>query len=205
MYNKRERVGTMRHRIKFMKPIKGRDEYGGESREWIVSADVWANIDYQQSGSDLGEEATRRQAFTKAVITVRYAGTVWAGMRIKADSREFIIESVLPDVKREYMEMECTIDGPREQEYVAASGQPWELPGGGAWLVADDGDVKDEPAATTTHTDSAGLEWNVPAGSSYTDEDGNPETNHAAGDVKDEPSGRDEWTETDSGITWNPS
>jgi len=203
-YQKNERIGRMRHQIRYMKPLVGRGDYGQELRTWITSSPVFANIEYLEAGSGEEEIASRKQAVTRALITTRYRSTVYPQMRIKADSQEFAIASVLPDSKRQYMTLEVMVDGPRQQTYVTPEGADWIDEQGQPWVFAFAGDEKTEPATETTYTDSAGVTYDIPDDPGYQDEDGNPLASHEAGDAKTEGSGLDEWTDN-QGITWNPA
>lgn len=203
-YLKNERIGRMRHRVRYMKPLVGRGDYGQELRTWITSSEVWANIEYTESGSDENEVASRKQSFIRARITTRYRSTVYPKMRIKADSQEFAVISVLPDAKRQYMVIEAMVDGPRQQTYSTPEGADWIDEQGQPWVFALAGDEKTEAQTETTYTDSAGVQYDIPNGPDYQDEDGNPLTTNEAGDVKTEGLGLDEWTDS-QGIIWNPA
>jgi len=203
-YQKNERIGRMRHQIQYMKPLVGRGDFGQELRTWITSSPVFANIEYLEAGSGEEEIASRKQAVTTARITTRYRSTVYPKMRIKADSQEFAILSVLPDSKRQYMVVEAVIDGPRQQTYVTPEGADWIDEQGQPWVFAFAGDEKTAAAEEETYTDSAGVEYSIPNDPDYQDEDGNPGAAHEAGDEKTEGSGLDEWTDG-QGITWNPA
>lgn len=194
----------MRHRIQYMKPLVGRGTAGQEVRTWITSSAVFANIEYLEAGSDEDEIASRKQALTRVRITTRYRSTVYPKMRIKADTQEFAILSVLPDATRQYMIIEAVIDGPRQQTYSTPEGADWIDGQGQPWIFAFAGDEKTEADTETTYTDSAGVTYDIPNDPDFEDEDGNPLTTSEAGDVKTEGSGLDEWTD-DEGIIWNPA
>lgn len=204
MYNKRERVGRLRHQIRFMKPLVSRGTTGQEKRTWITSGPVWANIEYRLTGTDKKDVADRVQSFQSAVFTMRYAATVYPKMRIKADNQEFAIRAVMPDADRQYMTIQAIIDGPRQQTYTTPEGADWIDEFGQPWVYAFAGDVKTEGDEETTWTDSAGISYTGPDGPTFQDEDGNPLVTHEAGDVKTEATGLDTWTD-DYGVTWNPA
>lgn len=159
-YQKNERIGRMRHQIRYMKPLVGRGDYGQELRTWITSSPVFANIEYLEAGSGEEEIASRKQAVTRARITTRYRATVYPKMRIKADSQEFAILSVLPDSKRQYMVVEAVIDGPRQQTYVTPEGADWIDEQGQPWVFAFAGDEKTEGTGLDEWTDGQGITWN---------------------------------------------
>jgi len=141
-YMKKERIGRMRHRIRYMKPLVGRGDYGQDLKTWITSSEVFASIEYMESGSDESEVASRKQSFIRARITTRYRSTVYSKMRIKADNQEFAILSVLPGSKRQYMVVEAVIDGPRQQTYTTPEGADWVDGQGQPWIFAFAGDEK---------------------------------------------------------------
>lgn len=203
-WKKSERIGRMRHQIQYMKPLVGRGDHGQEVRTWITSGSVFANIEYREAGSDEDEVASRKQAYTRARITTRYRSTVYPKMRIKADTQEFAILSVLPDAMRQYMVIEAVIDGPRQQTYSTPEGADWIDEQGQPWIFAFAGDEKTAAVTETTYTDSAGVTYDIPDDPDYMDEDGNPVTTNEAGDVKTAGSGLDQWTD-DAGVIWNPA
>ena len=202
-YNKRERIGRMRHHVKFLKPLVSRGTAGQEKRTWITSGDVWAHIEYRLTGSYEQEVSSRLQDFQAAIVTMRYAATVYPKMRMIADSREWSITAVMPDVKREFMTFEAVIDSPRQQTWIEPSGQDWVDENGDPWVYATAGDVRTDAAVETTWTDSAGISYSGPSDVAYQNEDGSLWATHEAGDVRTDATGLDQWTD-DHGITWNP-
>lgn len=197
-------MGRLRHRIRFMKPLVGRGDHGQEVRTWITSGEVWADIDHRLTGTIEREVASRLQDFQSAVITIRYAATVYPQMRIIANNREWNIRGVMPDAKHEYMQIEAIIDSPRQQTWVTPEGMEWHDEQGQPWVFAKAGDVKVEADEETTWTDSAGIEYSGPNDANYQNEDGNLLVSHPAGDNVTKASGLDEWTDG-SGLTWNPA
>lgn len=107
-YNRKsERVGRMRHRVRFVSPSAFYDTLGGEVYTWVSADPVWGNVDYRQSGSEdsvIGDRITNELA---ALITVRYDSGIGPKSKVQFDSKEFEILSILPDPKKMYMQLEC--------------------------------------------------------------------------------------------------
>jgi hypothetical protein len=46
-------IGDLRHRVKFLFPLQGRDETTGAEKQTIIeSAEVWASVEFTAIGSD---------------------------------------------------------------------------------------------------------------------------------------------------------
>ena len=98
------KIGDLRHRITFQKPVKTPDGYKGHTVTWQDVLTVWASVD-PLSGREyfyahqVKAEVTHR-------VRIRYNEKVTAEMRIIHRSRILLIESII-DLKerREFQEI----------------------------------------------------------------------------------------------------
>jgi len=103
---KKARIGDMKHRITFQKPIKTPDGYKGHTVSWQDVVTVWASV----------EPLTGREYFyahqIKAEVThgvkTRYRDDITVKMRIKHRDRVLGIESIIDlQERREVLEILC--------------------------------------------------------------------------------------------------
>jgi len=114
MYNKRENIGQMRHRVQFEKAVYTANDFGERSKSYELQSAVWAHIEYKTSTSGESVEAQRIVSQLYAIVRCRYDRDVTADWRLRHKEARFNIVSVLPDAKRQYMELECIMDEPRD-------------------------------------------------------------------------------------------
>ncbi|UCD58646.1 MAG: phage head closure protein [Candidatus Hydrogenedentota bacterium] len=100
------KIGDMRHRITFQKPVETPDGYKGHTVKWQDVVTVWASV----------EPLTGREFFyahqIKAEVThrvkIRYREGITEKMRIKHLDRALAIESILDLKERhEVLEILC--------------------------------------------------------------------------------------------------
>ena len=101
---KNTKIGDLRHRITFQKPVKVPDGYKGHTVTWQDVITVWASVE-PLSGREyfyahqITAEVTHR-------VRIRYNEKVITEMRIKYEDRILTIESII-DLKerREFQEI----------------------------------------------------------------------------------------------------
>jgi len=103
---KKARIGDMRHRITFQKPVETPDGYKGHTVSWQDMITVWASV----------EPLTGREYFyshqIKAEVThrvkIRYRADITTEMRAKFGERVLEIESIIDLKERhEVLEILC--------------------------------------------------------------------------------------------------
>lgn len=163
---KSERIGRMRHRIKYSTPIKGRDAFGGEIHTWLESNEVWAHFERRQAFSDEGVIAQRVTAEVSAYVTTRYDSTIYPLQRVIFDSIEWEILAVIPDTHKRFMTLEVVNLKPYSTDnWVTPDGDNWIDPDGNAWqwLDSEGNTLTVETAAiatgSLTWTDPTGTQW----------------------------------------------
>jgi len=118
-------IGELRHRIKFLNPIQGRDEdTGSEIKTFIESNEVWAKVEFKPIGSDEKLEADKLTPVTAANVTIRYVSGITSEMEIVHDGLNYKILSVLPDAGLCWLLLETVQVGAlREQSLVEGDGE----------------------------------------------------------------------------------
>jgi hypothetical protein len=62
-------IGDLRHRVKFLFPLQGRDETTGAEKQTIIeSAEVWASVEFTAIGSDEMNTADKITPITAAKV-----------------------------------------------------------------------------------------------------------------------------------------
>lgn len=96
---------TLNSRATIQQQASGIDEIGQPVTGWADMATVWANVRHQS-----GLESIRADAdvsVVKASIRVRFRADVDAGMRVLVSGVAYDINAVLPDAKRQYLDLVC--------------------------------------------------------------------------------------------------
>ena len=151
-------VGELRHRVKFLFPLQGRDDTTGAEKQTIIeSAEVWASVEFTAIGSDEMNTADKITPMTAAKFTIRYKTGINTEMQILHDGLKYKILSVLPDAKRCYLQLETVQVGSlREMSLVEADGQTLVDAAGNAfvWGANADDDANYTPPALIFTNDS---------------------------------------------------
>jgi SPP1 family predicted phage head-tail adaptor len=108
--NKYNKIGQLRHRAYLRTLTTSKDANGAEVETWANGAEFWCNIEYQISGVGEDQVGRRVQPFTKAIVHLRYDGTITEKMQIVLDNKEYNIETLAPDAHRMYMQIVCVRD-----------------------------------------------------------------------------------------------
>lgn len=106
--NKKERIGRMRHQIRFISQSTTIDAVGGEVHVWVTGDNVWSNVEYLRPDSDDGTVSNRYTNITQALAVIRYDSGIETQMRLLHDATEWEIQSILPFSHNRYMQLELT-------------------------------------------------------------------------------------------------
>lgn len=100
------KAGQLRHRVILQTLTAGQDEIGQPVTTWTDTATIWADVRYLSGLSAI--KAGADVSLSKVSIRLRYR-VVNAGQRVKHGAVLFNIEAVLPDAKREYVDLVCEV------------------------------------------------------------------------------------------------
>lgn len=121
------RAGELRHRIELQAHTQEKDAWGTLlPGAWADLAQVWADLRHLG-----GVEAIRAGADTsivKASCRIRWRDDVTAGHRVLHDGKVYDIEAVLPDARRQFVDLVLKTTG-----QAAAEPEPEEPPYNGGW------------------------------------------------------------------------
>lgn len=100
-------IGSLNRRVKILRFVEQRDEYGATSGEWQEIAKAWAKI--EQNGGSEGYINDQNRAKQNIKITLRYNAELLVYDRISYNNRIFEIESISDHATGHYMtEIVCT-------------------------------------------------------------------------------------------------
>lgn len=107
----RRSIGKMRHKITLLSVTRTPDSGGGNKRQDVEIADVWAEIKALSDGEIYRYEKLE-QSITH-LIAIRYRPDVVAGMTLRFDDRKFYIQSVVRvEEKNEFLQLRVREGGP---------------------------------------------------------------------------------------------
>ena len=98
------KAGSLNHRVEVQSQQATFDDIGQPSTTWQTVAQLWANVRYVSGLSAIKSGADT--SVVKASIRVRH-GSFNAGQRVLHDGKVFDIQAVLPDGKRQYVDLVC--------------------------------------------------------------------------------------------------
>lgn len=98
-------AGTLRHRISIEQRATGADALGQPVETWELVAAVWANV--RHPGGLEALKAGADVAIVRASIRIRHCTGLTAGMRVTHDGRHYDIKAVLPDDRRQHVDLLC--------------------------------------------------------------------------------------------------
>lgn len=98
-------AGTLRHRINIEQRASGADALGQPVDTWEVVAEVWANIKHQSGLSAI--KAGADTSIVQVSIRIRHRVGIDAGMRVTHAGDTYDIRAVLPDGKKQYLDLVC--------------------------------------------------------------------------------------------------
>ena len=100
------KIGDLRHRVTFQKPVKTPDGYAGNTVAWQDVVTVWAQIEPLSGREYFFAHQIKNEVSHR--VRVRYRTDVNEKMRIKHGERHFKIESMIDMMeRREYLEIRC--------------------------------------------------------------------------------------------------
>lgn len=100
------KAGQLRHRVILQSQVATVDALGQPSTSWLTTSTLWADIRYLSGLSAIKSGADVSQG--KVSIRVRHTA-VNAGQRVAYGNEVFYIEAVLPDGKRQWVDLVCVV------------------------------------------------------------------------------------------------
>ena len=102
-------IGQLDRRIAVQSPTDTRDDYGGESKVYDTTYNLWAHIDWKSSNRK--EESQEQVQGTDVVFYVRNLGiTILGTYRIVYDSKTYIIHGIKEiDGREKILEIETKL------------------------------------------------------------------------------------------------
>lgn len=100
------KAGALRHRIDLQTRSDSVDEIGQPSTTWTSTAFLWGDVRYLTGLGAL--KAGADVSVSKCTIRLRHRA-INAGQRIVYGNEVFDIQAVLPDGKREYIDLVCMV------------------------------------------------------------------------------------------------
>ena len=100
------KAGQLRHRVELQTRVDTFDEIGQPSTSWLTTATIWADIRYLSGLSAIKSGAD--VSLSKVSIRLRYTACN-AGQRVLHEGKVYAIEAVLPDTKREFVDLVCEV------------------------------------------------------------------------------------------------
>lgn len=98
-------AGALRHRINIEQRSASTDAFGQPVESWSLVAAVWADIRYPTGLSAI--KAGADVSKVSASVRIRHRSGIDAGMRIVCSDVAMDIRAVLPDGKREFIDLIC--------------------------------------------------------------------------------------------------
>ena len=95
-------AGQLRHRVDLQQKVSGVDEIGQPVTTWESVAFLWGDVRYLTGVSAI--KAGADTSASKVSIRLRH-GTFNAGQRIVYGNEIFDVQAVLPDGKRQYVDL----------------------------------------------------------------------------------------------------
>ena len=100
------KVADLNHRVTLQTLTVGQDAIGQPLTAWTDTAFLWANVRYLSGLSAI--KAGADVSLSKVSVRLRYTA-VNAGQRVLHGGKVYAIEAVLPDSKREYVDLVCEV------------------------------------------------------------------------------------------------
>ena len=97
----------MNHRITIEQRTAGEDAIGQPVDTWQTVAELWANVRYLSGLSAI--KAGADVSINKVSVRIRHRTGLNAGMRVMYDGQTFDIQAVLPDEKRQFVDLVCEV------------------------------------------------------------------------------------------------
>ncbi len=100
------KAASLRHRITLQTLASGQDEIGQPVTTWQTTALLWADVRYLSGLSAI--KAGADTSTSKVSIRVRH-GSFNAGQRVLHDGKVFDVQAVMPDGKREFVDLVAVV------------------------------------------------------------------------------------------------
>lgn len=134
----KDKVGQMRHLVKFHLALYAQNGTGEQTAEWIESNEVWAKYEAKMSSNEV-EDSTGVMAKGNAVFTIRYLKAIDEKMRIVFENSVYNIHSVLHDNNFAYTQIEAQrIETAKPLYFTDGGGNIWKDGSGNAWVIKED-------------------------------------------------------------------
>lgn len=101
------RIGTLRHRVTLQEYVKGKDAYGGMTREWVERDTVWASFEAMSGTEFFASQQAQSQVTQRVRIRYRDGLKSLSWRLCTQDGRIYNIISILPDNTRQTMALMC--------------------------------------------------------------------------------------------------
>ena len=96
-------IGRLNQRIVIEHPVRTRDAAGQRLDDWRVVCRTWANVRRVSGIKTVENQAD--VSVVRASVRIRRRPGVTAGMRVRALGQIFLIQAVLPDPDRVWMDL----------------------------------------------------------------------------------------------------
>lgn len=97
-------AGQLRHRVSVQSKVATVDDIGQPSTSWLTTEELWANVIHLNGLSAI--KAGADTSINKVTIRLRHA-SFNAGQRVLHEGDVFDVQAVLPDGKRQYIDLIC--------------------------------------------------------------------------------------------------
>lgn len=109
------RAGELRHRIELQAHTQERDEWNTPlPAAWNTFATIWADVRHLSGTESI--KAMAETSTVRASCRVRYRTDVTAGHRVVFEDKIYDIEAVLPDAKRQFVDLLLKTNGQAAEE-----------------------------------------------------------------------------------------
>lgn len=102
-------TGKLNRRITIERRATGEDQIGQPVDAWETVAELWADVRFLSGISAI--KASADVSISKVSIRIRHRTGLDAGMRVLFDGKTFDIQAVLPDGKRQFVDLVCEVVG----------------------------------------------------------------------------------------------
>lgn len=96
---------TLNHRIDIERRVAGEDALGQPLESWELVAGVWADVRHKSGLSAIKGDADT--SIVQSSIRIRYRAGLDTGMRVTHGGDRYDIRALLPDGKRQYLDLVC--------------------------------------------------------------------------------------------------
>lgn len=111
------RAGELRHRIQIQRKVTTGGSLGHSSTSWQVHAEVWADV--RHLGGIEGIKAGAITSTVQASCRIRWRDDVTPADRVAINGMAYNIEAVLPDARRQFVDLVLKTTG-----QAATAGEP---------------------------------------------------------------------------------